>query len=386
LSFAQRIVNLKESGTLKLLDKVRGLQSRGMNVIQLDVGEPDFRTPENIIVAAQHAMDEGFTHYTPSAGIPELREAVASKLKIENGLDLRRENILLTPGSKQALFYAVLALVDEGDEVIIPAPAWPSYMEMVTVAEGKVRLIPPKNGFSLDVEGIKGAINDRTKLLMVNSPNNPTGYVASREELRAVAEIARDHGLYIVSDEIYEKMIYEGTHLSLGTFPGMDELAITINGFSKAYAMTGWRLGYAAAARPIISAMNKLQQHSASCPASFVQRAALEALRPETAVKPMVDEFRRRRDYICGALKEKCLFEFDDPPGAFYIFASIAKTGMRSEAFCDLLLERAGVSTTPGESFGDFDRHVRISYANSMENLREAVARIERVRGSLKAI
>jgi aspartate aminotransferase len=386
VSFSRRVVNLKESGTLKILDKVKELQAKGVNIIQLDVGEPDFKTPENIINAAIRAMNEGFTHYTPTAGIPELREAVSAKLREDNRLDwIKKENVILTPGSKQALFYAIMALVGEGDEVIIPTPAWPSYMEMVTIAEGSTRLVPSKEKFRLDINGINEAVGGKTKAIMINSPSNPTGYVASKEELRAVAEIAEDHGICVVSDEIYEKLIYEGEHISLGTFPGMDELSIIVNGFSKAYAMTGWRLGYAAASRPILSAMNKLQQHSASSPASFVQKAGLEALRPETPIKPMVDEFRRRRAFICGALKEMGGFSLDTPAGAFYIFADISATGMKAEVLCNSLLE-GGVSTTPGGSFGGFDSHVRISYANSMDNLQQAVARIGRVLRSLKVI
>jgi len=379
---SRRIMNLKESGTLKVLDKVKELQSRGISIIQLDVGEPDFKTPENIIRAAEVALKAGFTHYTSSAGIPELREAIANKLRSENGLEVKKENVIVTPGSKQVLFYAIMALVDEGDEVVIPTPAWPSYMEMVTVAGGVVKEVPSKKGFSMNIEGLKEAVTKRTKIILINSPNNPTGYVASKKELRAVADIAKDRRICVLSDEVYEKLLYEGSHLSIGSLPGMDEYAITVNGFSKAYAMTGWRLGYVAAAKPIISAINKLQQHSASCPASFTQRAALEALKPETPVQPMVDEFRRRRDYICDALGKLKAFKLDKPAGAFYIFPDISKTGMSSEEFCDILLEK-GVSTTPGASFGGFDKHIRISYANSMANLKEAVSRIGRVTASL---
>jgi len=387
VSFSRRILNLKESGTLKVLDKVKEMQSKGINVLQLDVGEPDFKTPDNVINAAILAIEEGFTHYTPAAGIPELREAVSAKLRDENRLDwIKKENVILTPGSKQALFYSIMTLVGEGDEVIIPTPAWPSYMEMVTVAEGHAKLVPSSEKFRIDINGINEAISERTKVIMINSPSNPTGYVASKEELRAIAEIANDHRIYVISDEIYEKMIYDGEQISLGTFPGMDELSITINGFSKAYAMTGWRLGYAAASKPILSAMIKLQQHSASSPASFVQKAGLAALGPDTPIKPMVDEFRRRRDYICAALKKIGKFSFDIPAGAFYLFPDISETGMKSDDFCGLLLEKGGVSTTPGASFGGYDDNIRISYANSMENLEAALARIENLTRSLKVI
>jgi aspartate aminotransferase len=363
---------------------VRELQARGDNIIQLDVGEPDFATPDNVIKAAEIAMEAGFTHYTPSAGIPELREAVATKLCKENHLDVKKENVVITPGSKQALFYAVMALVDEGDEVIIPTPAWPSYMEMVTLAGGKVKAIPSSYGFQLDIEALKSTLNDKTKMILINSPCNPTGYVANERELRAIADIAKERSIYVLSDEIYEKLIYEGNHISVGSFSGMDELVITVNGFSKAYAMTGWRLGYLAACKPIISVVTKLQQHSASQAASFVQRAGLEALKPETAVKPMVKEFKTRRNYLCNELKKLKVFDFRIPAGAFYIFPDISKTGKNGDKFCNLLLDN-GISTTPGESFGGFGWNIRISYANSMENLKEAVSRMETVVESLKA-
>jgi len=383
LVLARRLLNLKESGTLKAMAKAKELQSMGVNVIQLDVGEPDFPTPENIVRAAKTALDSGYTHYTPSPGIPELREAIALKLREENRLNVSRDNIVVTPGSKQAIFYAVMALVDEGDEVIIPTPAWPSYMEIVTVAGGRAREVPSMTDFSVNTEGIKEAINERTKLIIINSPNNPTGYVMSEKEVSELADIVADHDVFVLSDEIYEKLVYERQHISIGSLPGMDEKTITINGFSKAYAMTGWRLGYVAAPKPIASAINKLQQHSASCPSSFAQKAALEALKPETPVRPMVEEFRRRRDFICGALEKLHIFRFSKPLGAFYVFPDISATNMKSGKFCDLLLEKAGVSTTPGEDFGGYDSHIRISYANSMENLMEAVSRIERVLESL---
>lgn len=379
MSLSGRMLNLKESGTLKILDKVKSLQSKGVDVIQLDVGEPDFDTPRNIVEAAYRAMLDGFTHYTPSAGIPELRDAVAEKLRSENGLDVKRENVLITPGSKQALFYAVMAIVDEGEEVIVPTPAWPSYIEMVTVAGGIVREVPPKQGFSLDLEGIKSAVNERTKLIILNSPNNPTGYVYTREELKALAEIASDSRIYVLSDEIYEKILYEGETWSIASYPRVEDLVITVNGFSKTYAMTGWRIGYAAGPRDLISAMNKLQQHSASCPASFVQKAALEALSPETPFRPMIEEFRRRRDFLCSELNRIGAFRVERPRGAFYLFPDITQTGMDSAQLCNLLLEEAHVSTTPGEAFGGFSGNIRISYANSMERLREAVTRIEDV-------
>jgi aspartate aminotransferase len=377
LTLSRRITRLKESGTLKVLDKVKELQARGVDIIQLDVGEPDMKTPQNIVEAAEKALEAGFTHYTPSAGILELRGAIASKLRSENQIEASTENVILTPGSKQALFYSIMALIDEGDEVLVPTPAWPSYMEMVTVAGGKARLVPPSKGFGIDVEGLKEAINAKTRMIILNSPNNPTGHVSSRGEIRGVADIAADKGLMVLSDEIYEKLVYEGSHLSIASLDGMADKAITVNGFSKAYAMTGWRLGYVAAPKPVASAINKLQQHSASSPASFVQKAALEALKPETPVQPMVEEFRRRRDFICDSLKGMGVFRFDKPAGAFYVFPDVSKTGITGGEFSSLLLDN-GVSTTPGDSFGGCLGNIRISYANSMEKLMEATKRIRR--------
>jgi len=372
---SKRVSSLKESGTLKAMIKAKELQAKGIKVIQLDVGEPDFPTPINIIKAAEKAMENGFTHYTPSLGIPELREAIANKLREENKIDINKDNIIVTPGSKQAIFYAIMALIDEGDEVIIPTPAWPSYMEIVTLVGGKAKEVPTNSDFSLNIEKIKEAITKRTKLIIVNSPNNPTGYVMDIKEIKALCDIAIDSNLFVLSDEIYEKLIYEGQHISIASLPNMEERTITINGFSKTYAMTGWRIGYAVAPKNLISAMNKIQQHTVSCVASFTQIAAIEALKPNTPIIPMIEEFKRRRDYICKALEELS-FKFIKPKGAFYIFPEIPIDNMNSNEFCDILLEKYGVSITPGSAFGNYNKHIRISYANSMENIEEAIKRI----------
>jgi len=385
MAFSRRITNLKESGTLKVLDRVKELQARGVDIIQLDVGEPDMKTPQNIIEAAERALEAGFTHYTPTAGIPELRAAIALKLRSENRIEALPVNVIVTPGSKQALFYSIMALVDEGDEVLVPTPAWPSYMEMVTVSGGRAITVPSKDGFAIDIEGLKEAVSPRTRMIILNSPNNPSGHVSSPDEIRGVADLAADRGIMVLADEIYERLIYEGSHLSIGSLDGMADRVITVNGFSKAYAMTGWRLGYAAAPREVASAINKLQQHSASSPTSFVQKAALEALNPETPVQPMVEEFRRRREYICSALQEMGPFRFAKPAGAFYIFPDVTQTGMSGGELSALLLD-GGVSTTPGESFGGFSDNIRISYANSMEKLMEATKRIRRALGEKKLI
>jgi aspartate/methionine/tyrosine aminotransferase len=238
-------------------------------------------------------------------------------------------------------------------------------------------MVPPRSSFGVDLEGLKEAAGARTKMIILNSPNNPTGHVSSPDEIRGVADLAAEKGLMVLSDEIYEKLVYEGSHLSIGSLDGMADRVVTINGFSKAYAMTGWRLGYAAAPKAVASAINRLQQHSASSPASFVQKAALEALMPETPIRPMLEEFKRRRDHICDALHEMGPFKFKKPAGAFYIFPDISATGMTGSEFTNLLLD-GGVSTTPGESFGGCSTNIRISYANSMEKLMEATKRIRR--------
>lgn len=379
MELSSRLNRVKESGTFKIIDKVRALQAQGRRIIQLDVGEPDFNTPSQIIEAAHSAMLSGYTHYTPSMGLPELRDAIVQKLKAENGLDYRREEVIITPGSKQALFYAIMALVDDGDEVIVPTPAWPSYMEMVSLAGGSCVEVKPSSGFKPDIDAIRGSITSKTKAIMINSPNNPTGYVCDRRELSALAEIADEAGIVVISDEIYEKILYEGEAPSIASLARPDAKIITINGFSKTYAMTGWRIGYAAGPREIIAAMNKMQQHSASCAASFVQKAAAEALRNDSGVSEMIKEFKRRRDFMCDTLLKLGHFKLEKPRGAFYLFPDISETGMKSEELCNLLLEKGGVSTTPGEVFGGYSSNIRISYANSMENLEDAVSKIGEV-------
>ena len=378
MKLSSMIKNLRESATLKMLERAKRLEREGVEVVYLNIGEPDFDTPQHIKEAAYEAMKSGYTHYTTSRGLPELREAIAEKLRTENNLDVNADNILVTPGAKQAILEAILALVDRGDEVLMPVPAWVSFEEMVTMAGGVVKRVKTTDEYKIDPEALNESVGDKTKLIILNSPNNPTGAVYSRSDLEKVAEIAMDNEIYVISDEIYEKIIYEGEHFSIGSIPGMEELTITINGFSKSYAMTGWRLGYAAGPEDVISAMNKIQQNSVTCAAAFVQKAGVVALKsPQDFTEEMVNEFRRRRRFLVDELSKIEVVDVRMPEGAFYVFPDISKTGMNSMEFTDFLLEKAGVVVAPGRAFGGYDANIRISYATSLENLEKAVERMK---------
>jgi len=380
LALSRRVRITRKSWTLKTLEKARELEKKGVKVIHLGVGEPDFDTPEHVKKAAYEAMRSGYTHYTLSQGIPELREAIAEKLRNENNLDASPENVIVTPGAKQAILEVVLAIIDEGDEVLIPAPSWVSYEEMVKIAGGTIKRVPTDENFKLTPETLEDSIGNKTKLLIFNSPNNPTGTVYSEQEIRGLAEVLMDNNVYVISDEIYEKIVYDVKHFSIGSVPGMDELTITVNGFSKSYAMTGWRLGYASGPKEIISAMNKIQQHSATCAVAFVQKAGVEALRsPQSQkfIEEMVEEFERRRNLLVTKLSDVSSLKVKKPQGTFFMFPEVSGTGMTSTEFADYLLEEKGVAVTPGRAFAGYDTHVRISFANSMENLAEAVERIK---------
>jgi len=384
MDLPRRVKMLRKSGTLKTLEKARELERKGVKVIYLSVGEPDFDTPEHIKEAAYEAMKSGYTHYTLSQGILELREAIAEKLQNENNLDVTPENVIVTSGAKQAVLEAVLAIIDEGDEVLIPTPSWVSYEEIVKIAGGIVRRVPTDENFKLTPEILEESIGDKTKLLILNSPNNPTGTVYSEREIRGLAEVLMDNDIYVISDEIYEKIVYDEKHFSIGSISGMGELTVTINGFSKSYAMTGWRLGYASGPREVISAMNKIQQHSITCAVTFVQKAGVEALKSplsQRCIEEMVREFKKRRNLLISELSEISLLNVKKPQGTFYVFPDISNTGMNSTKLTEYLLEKKGVAVTPGRAFAGYDTHIRVSFANSIENLREAVERIKEVLG-----
>lgn len=374
-----KLRRLKESATIKAAEKARELKAKGIKVISLDVGEPDFPTPKPIIEEAYNALKEGYTHYSPSQGIPELRRAIADKIREEKGLELDSGQVIVTPGAKQSIFYALMALLDEGDEVLIPKPAWPSYFEMLKLIGGTGVGVKTDQKFLLSVEELEKYVSNKTKAIILNHPNNPTGAVYDKHILNQLATFVKERGLWVISDEIYEKLTYEDGFTSFASLPDMESNTITVNGFSKAYAMTGWRLGYAYGPKHVIKMMVKVQQHTATCAPSFIQRAAITALNKcDRYVKEMVDEFKKRRDFIVEGLK-RIGFRLEKPGGAFYVFPSVEGLYENPTGFNEFLLDKAAVSVTPGAGFGQgYESFIRISYANSIENIKDALERIEK--------
>lgn len=372
---SSRVRHIPESATMKIADIAAKLRSEGQDIISFSLGEPDFETPENIKRAAKTALDRGETHYTQGSGIPELREAIAEKLKNDNNLDVSPAEVLVTPGAKQAVFEAICTLIDEGDEVLLLDPAWVSYSAIVKFAGGKPVMVPVSEQEGYVPVDLQSHMTRNTKLLILNSPCNPTGAVYGKNVVKAAAEAAEDHGVFVLSDEVYEKIIYGAKHHSIGSL--VPDRTITINGFSKAYAMTGWRLGYATAPAPILQGMLKIQQHSVSNATSFVQRAGVEALRGDQgAVRAMVAEFKKRRDIMIDALR-KMGIECAPPRGAFYAFAKVSQFGNSVEV-TEKLLRDALVAVTPGSAFGpNGEGYVRLSYATSRQNIEDGINRIE---------
>ena len=382
---SKRVVGVQPSATVAVSDKARAMAAQGLDVINLGGGEPDFDTPPHIVDAALEAIRQGHTHYVSSAGLRELRAAIADKLREENGLEFDPDaEIIVTPGAKLALFAAIMATVDEGDEVLILDPAWVSYVPCVQLAGGVAVHVPlsTEDGFRVTDAKLRQKLTPRSKLLVVNSPSNPTGRVFTRQELETIAKVALENDLLVLSDEIYEKILYDGhEHISIGSLPDMLDRTIVINGFSKAYAMTGWRLGYVAVKGPLAKEMLKVQQHSATCASSFTQYAGIAALAgPQDAVSLMVEEYRRRRDLITEGLNSLPGISCHQPEGAFYAFPNVSATGMSSMEFADMLLSKAKVAVTPGVAFGDSgEGHVRISFANSTQLIEKAIERMREV-------
>jgi aspartate aminotransferase len=372
---SSRVRHIPESATMKIADIAAKLRSEGQDIISFSLGEPDFETPENIKRAAKTALDRGETHYTQGSGIPELREAVAEKLKNDNNLDVSPADVLITTGAKQAIFEAICTLIDEGDEVLLLDPAWVSYSAIVKFAGGKPVMVPVSEQDGYVPVDLQSHMTRDTKLLILNSPCNPTGAVYGKNAIKAAAETAEDHGVFVLSDEVYEKIIYGAKHHSIGNL--IPDRTITINGFSKAYAMTGWRLGYATAPAPILQGMLKIQQHSVSNATSFAQRAGVEALRGDQgAVRAMVAEFKKRRDIMIDGLR-KMEIECALPRGAFYAFAKVSQFGNSVEV-TEKLLRDALVAVTPGSAFGpNGEGYVRLSYATSRQNIEDGIDRIE---------
>jgi aspartate aminotransferase len=372
---AKRMSSIPPSSTLRVLALAKELERGGKRVVHMEVGEPDFDTPAHIKEAAKEALARGMTKYTPSAGLPELREAIAESLA-KKKIEATAKNVIVTPGSKHSIFCALAATLDYGDEVIIPSPCW-TYEAMVRIVGGVPVFVETKaeSGFKLEPEKLQESITPRTKMILLNYPNNPTGAVMSSKELRPVFDLAVDHDLWILSDEIYDCLVYEGEQGSPMKFPGMAERTIYVNGFSKAYAMTGWRLGYAVAPANLIVEMSKIQEASTSCVAGFVQAAGIAALRgPQDFIISMREEYRRRRDNIVKWLNEIDGIDCPTPEGAFYVFPSIKKLGLPSLKFCEELLREKFVAAVPGSGFGPYgEGHIRLSYATSMDKIKLAV-------------
>jgi aspartate/methionine/tyrosine aminotransferase len=384
---ASRMSRLGTETAFEVLARAKALEAEGRDIIHLEIGEPDFDTPSNIVEAAIDALRRGETHYTPSAGILELREAVAEEMSKTRGIEVNPNQVVITPGAKPIMFFGIIALCEPGDEVIYPNPGFPIYESVInftgaTPVPVRLRM---ERAFSFDVEELQELVSPRTKMIIINSPANPTGGVLTEEDLEAISEIAIERDIMVLSDEIYSRIIYEGEHYSIASIPGMQERTIILDGFSKTYAMTGWRLGYGVMPEWLAVQVAKLMTNSNSCTAAFTQWAGIEALMgPQEEVYKMVEAFRKRRDVIVEGLNEIPGFRCLKPKGAFYVFPNIEGTGMDSKSMEDYLLEEAGVAILSGTSFGEYgEGFVRLSYANSVENIEKALKRIEEAIGKL---
>jgi aspartate aminotransferase len=380
MKLAERMSRIGVESAFDVLVRARALEAQGRSVIHLEIGEPDFPTPGHIVEAAKQALDEGWTHYGPTQGLPDLREAIARHVSATRGISVGPERVSVVPGGKPILFFPMLALLEPGDEAIYPNPGFPIYESMIrfTGATPVPMPLEESRGFSFDLDLFRSRLTERTRLVILNSPQNPTGGVIPKADLAALAEMLRGRDLIVLSDEIYSRIYYGEPPASIASFPGMLDQTVILDGFSKTYAMTGWRIGYGVMPARLVDAVNKLMVNSNSCTASFTQRAAIAALEsPQDCVAGMVAEFRRRRDVFCRALNQVPGFHCALPGGAFYAFANITGTGMDSKELADLLLYEAGVSCLDGRCFGEFGRgFIRFSYANSTENLVEAARRI----------
>ena len=366
-----------------VLAKAKALEAEGRGIIHLEIGEPDFDTPSHVVEAGCRALQDGHTHYTPTAGIPELRGAIAEDVGRNRGIDVRPEQVVVTPGGKPIMFFTILALVDEGDEVLLPNPAFPIYESMVNFVGGKPVFVPlrQEHGFRFDLDEFEAGLSERTRLVILNSPANPTGGVLTPDDIAGLAEILREHpDVYVLSDEIYSRLLYTGDFASIASEEGFgpDARTIILDGFSKTYAMTGWRLGYGVMPEPLAEEVAKLQVNSNSCTSAATQHAGLAALRgPQDAVEDMLAEFLARRDLIVAGLDDLPGVECITPQGAFYAFPRIAETGHSADGLADLLLDEAGVACLSGTAFGHHgEGHLRLSYANSRENIGLALERM----------
>jgi aspartate/methionine/tyrosine aminotransferase len=381
LRLAGRMSRLGTETAFEVLNRARALEKQGKEIIHLEIGEPDFDTPANVVEAGVDALHKGWTHYGPAAGLPELRQTIADYVSRTRKVQVSSEEVVVVPGGKPIIFFTMLALIEAGDEVIYPNPGFPIYESMVNYSIGKAIPIPLREDrdFSVDTKELGSLITDRTKLIILNSPHNPTGGVLTKKDILEIAEAIGDRNILILSDEIYSRLIYEGDHFSIMSVPGFKERTILLDGFSKTYAMTGWRLGYGVMRADLAVNISRLVTNATSCTASFTQIAGIEALRgDQSSVDNMSAEFQRRRDAFVAGLNKIKGFSCRLPKGAFYTFPNITQTGWPSKKLADALLEQAGVACLSGTAFGEYgEGYLRFSVANSLENLNKALARIE---------
>jgi len=381
MQITSRASSLSPSLTLSVDSKAKAMKAEGIDVCGFGAGEPDFDTPEHIKAAAMAALDGGFTKYTPISGLPELREAISAKFAADNGVIYRPHQVIVSNGAKHSCYNAMMATIEEGDEVIVPAPYWLSYPEMIRLAGGEPVFVQTteETNWKITPEQFENAMTPRTKMIIINTPGNPTGAVYSREELEELAEVALAEDILILSDEIYEKLLYDDVeHVSIASLSKeVYDLTITINGFSKAYAMTGWRLGYLAAPEDLAKAVDSIQSHSTSNPCSFAQKGAIAALKgDQQPVVDMREEFNLRREYMFDRLSKMDKVSALKPQGAFYFLVNISELGLTSQNFADRLLSKANVAVVPGAAFGD-DRTIRLSYATSIDIIKNGLDRLE---------
>src|SRR5215471_16628388 len=381
LQLARRMLRLGTETAFEVLNKARALERQGRSIVHLEIGEPDFDTPANVVEAAVDALHKGWTHYGPSAGLPELRQTLAEYVGRTRGVTVASDEVVVVPGGKPIIFFSILSLIDEGDEVIYPNPGFPIYESMIQYVGGRAVPIALREDrdFALDVNELDSLISNRTKLIIINSPQNPTGGVLGRQDIEQIAKVIGDRNIMILADEIYSRLLFNGEqHFSIMSVPGMQERTILLDGFSKTYAMTGWRMGYGVMRADLATHMTRLMTNSNSCTASFTQVAGIEALRgPQESVDQMLNEFKKRRDLMVVGLNKIKGFSCQLPHGAFYVFPNITETGWPSKKLADALLEDAGVAALSGTAFGEFgEGYLRFSVANSIENIEKALDRV----------
>ncbi len=390
LRLAERMYRLGTETAFEVAARARALEAQGKPIIHLEIGEPDFDTPTHVRKAAAEALDEGYTHYTGSTGIPELRKAIAEYAGKNRGLEFDPENVVVTPGAKPIMFYTIMALIEPGDEVIYPNPGFPIYESMINFLGGVAipLQLSERRDFRVNLEELEAKISSKTRMIIINSPHNPTGGVLTYDDLEQIARLAVKHDLVVLADEIYSEILYEGKHHTILSFPGMMGRTILLDGFSKTFAMTGWRLGYGIFPGELIPHIGRLIVNSVSCTSTFSQRAAIHALTgPRKEIDAMLDAFTRRRELIYKGINEIPGLRCNKPEGAFYSFPNITDTGLTSREYADYLLSEADVAVLPGTSFGEFgEGYIRISFANSEANLAEALKRIRKVNEKLPAV